>query len=326
MRAPVALIIFNRPDVTARVAEAIAKAGPPQVFVVADGPRPDRPGEAEKCAATRAVIERIDWPCKVVKKYSDKNLGCGSGPANGIDWVFEQTDRAVILEDDCLPHPTFFPYCDDLLERYRDDERIMQIAGSNFQCGRKRGNASYFFSRFKICWGWATWRRAWRHMDMGVKRWPELRETSWLIDLVGDARAAQYWADKFEGAYHAGGAIDYWDYQWLFATWVRNGLCIMPNVNLISNIGFGKDATHTTWTGSKWANLPLAEMPFPLHHPSRILCDEQADDFFVQEVVLTNGPQPQSTLRRALNKARQAYAATIPEPARMFLRSLRTRS
>jgi hypothetical protein len=325
MRASVALIIFNRPDVTAQVAEAIAKARPPQVFVMADGPRSDRPGEAEKCAAARAVVDRIDWHCEVVKKYSDVNLGCGRAPATGIDWVFEQTDRAVILEDDCLPHPTFFRYSDDLLDRYRDDERIMQIAGSNFQRGHKRGNASYFFSRFKICWGWATWRRAWQHMDMGVKLWPELRDTSWLIDLVGDARAAQYWAAKFEGAYRAGGSIDYWDYQWLFATWARNGLCIMPNVNLISNIGFGEDATHTTWTGSKWANLPLAEMPFPLQHPSCVLPDKQADDFFVQEVVLTDRPQPESTLGRALNKARQAYAAAIPEPARMFLRNLRTR-
>ena len=286
---------------------------------------PIEPGEAEKCAATRAVIERIDWPCEVVKKYSDINLGCGHGLTSGVDWVFEQTDRAIILEDDCLPHPTFFRYCDDLLELYRDDNAIMQIAGSNFQCDHKRGNDSYFFSRFKICWGWATWRRAWKHMDMGVKQWPELRDTSWLIDLVGDARAAQHWARKFEDAYRADGAIDYWDYQWLFATWIQNGLCVMPNVNLISNIGFGEDATHTTWKDSKWANLPLAEMQFPLQHPSRILRDKQADDFFVQEVVLTNGPQLESTLGRALNKVRQAYVTAIPEPARMFLRNFRTR-
>ena len=325
MRAPVALIVFNRPDITSRVAEAVAKARPPRVYVVADGPRPDRPGEAEKCAATRAAVERIKWPCEVVKRYSDVNLGCGRGPTSGIDWVFEQTDSAIILEDDCLPHPTFFRYCDELLEVYRDNEQIMQIAGSNFQCGHKRGDASYFLSRFKICWGWATWRRAWRHMDLAVKRWPALRDTSWLLDLVGDTRAAQYWAAKFEAAYHASGLIDYWDYQWLFATWVQNGLCVMPNVNLVSNIGFGEDGTHTTSTGSKWANLPLTEMSFPLQHPSGILRDERADDFFVQEVVLMDKPQREGALGRAFNKARQAYAAAIPEPARMFLRHLRTR-
>jgi hypothetical protein len=260
-----------------------------------------------------------------VKKYSDINLGCGRGPTTGIDWVFEQTDRAIILEDDCLPHASFFRYCDELLELYGDDERIMQITGSNFQRGHKRGDASYFLSHFKICWGWATWRRAWRHMDMGVKRWPALRDTSWLADLVGDVRVAQHWAAKFEGAYRARGMIDYWDYQWLFATWVHNGLCIMPNVNLISNIGFGGDATHTTWTGSKWANLPLAEMPFPLQHPSSMLRDKQADDFFIQEVLLMDVPRTESTLRRAFNKARRAYTAAVPEPTRLFLRNLRTR-
>jgi hypothetical protein len=325
MSAPVALIIFNRPHVTSRVAESVAKAGPSRVFVIADGPRPDRPDDADKCAATRDVIEHINWPCEVVKKYSNVNLGCGRAPAAGIDWVFEQTDRAIILEDDCLPHSTFFRYCDDLLERYRNDERIMQIAGSNFQGGRKYGTASYFLSRFKICWGWATWRRAWQHMDMSVKQWPQLRDTSWLTDLVGDAQAAEHWATKFEEAYRAGGSIDYWDYQWLFATWVRNGLCIMPNVNLVSNSGFGEDATHTTWAESRWANLPLEEMPFPLQHPSSIARDKQADDFFVQEVVLTDVSQPQNSLGRSLNKVRQAYAAAIPEPARMFLRKLRTR-
>jgi hypothetical protein len=325
MRTPVALIVFNRPELTSRVAEAVAKARPPRVFVLADGPRPDRPGEAEKCAATRAVIDRIDWPCEVIKKYSDMNLGCGRGPALGITWVFEQAEHAIILEDDCLPHPTFFQYCDDLLEQYRDDERIMQIAGSNFQCGHKRGNASYFFSRFKICWGWATWRRAWRHMDMGMKLWPALRDSSWLMDLVGDARATQHWAAKFEDAYRASGLIDYWDYQWLFATLAHDGLCVMPNVNLVSNIGFGKDATHTTWTGSQWANLPLEEMPFPLQHPSGILRDKQADDFFVQEVVLTDMPKADSTLQRVLGKARKAYTAAIPRHTRLFLRNLRTR-
>ena len=305
MQAPVALIVFNRPQLTARVAEAVARAKPPKVFVVADGPRPDQAGDAEKCAAVRAVIDHINWPCEVVKKYSEVNLGCGRGPASGIDWVFKQTDRAIILEDDCLPHPTFFRYSDELLDRYRDDEQIMQIAGSDFQRGHKRGQASYFFSRFKICWGWATWRRAWRHMDMSLKLWPKFRETSWLTDLVGDARAAQHWAEKFEAAHHAGGMIDYWDYQWLFATWVQNGLCVMPNVNLISNIGFGEEATHTKSTESRWANLLLEEMPFPLRYPSERQRDKLADDFFVHEVVLTDLPQPESTLQRVFNKARE---------------------
>jgi hypothetical protein len=324
MRAPVALIVFNRPDTTARVAAAIGQAAPPKVFVVADGPRLDQPGEAEKCAATRAVIDRIDWPCEVVKKYSDVNLGCGRGPAAGLDWVFQQTDRAIILEDDCLAHPSFFPYCDELLEKYCDDERIMQIAGSNFQSGHKRGLHSYFFSRFKICWGWATWRRAWQHMDMSVKLWPEFRDTPWLHDLVDNPRALRHWAEKFEEAHRAGGRVDYWDYQWLFATWTQNGLCIMPNVNMISNIGFNNEATHTRWSGSKWAALPLEEMTLPLQHPPVVERNKEADDFFVQKVVLTDLPQPKGVLQRTFHKLRKGYAAVVPEPARMFVRNLRS--
>ncbi|HUJ10299.1 MAG TPA: glycosyltransferase family 2 protein [Verrucomicrobiae bacterium] len=326
MQSPVALIVFNRPDVTARVAGVIAKARPPKVFVVADGPRSNRPEDVQKCVATRAIIDRIDWPCEVIRKYADVNLGCGMGPATGLDWVFEHTDRAIILEDDCLAHPSFFRYCDELLEKYCDDERIMQIAGSNFQCGHRRGAYSYFFSRFKICWGWATWRRAWRHMDMGVKLWSEFREGAWLRDLVGDIRAVQHWTEKFDHAYRAGGKVDYWDYQWLFSTWAQNGLCIMPNANLVSNVGFDAEATHTTSTESRWARLPLQEISFPLEHPPIVIRDKEADDFFVKEVVLTDLAQPESLWRRMAQKLRNVYAAAIPEPARMLVRNLRSSS
>lgn len=325
-RAPAVLIIFNRPDVTARTAEAIAKARPPKVFVFADGPRPDRPDEAGKCAATRAVIDRIDWPCEVAKKYSDVNLGCGLGVTSAIDWVFDHADRAIIFEDDCVAHPSFFPYCNELLERYHDDERVMQIAGTNLQCGHKRGTGSYFFSRFNTCWGWATWRRAWRHMDLSVKSWPAFRNTSWVLDRVGDVPATEYLARKIEDAYRAGGTIDYFDYPWQFATWQQDGLCIMPNLNMITNIGFQQDATHTIWGGSKWANLPQVEMPFPLQHPPNIAPDQEADDFFVREVVVNDIPRPETMLASALTMTRKAYATAIPKSARMFLRTLRYRS
>jgi hypothetical protein len=326
MQTPALIIIFNRPEVTAKVAEAIAKAKPPLVFVFADGPRTDRPGEAEKCAATRAAIDRIDWPCDVLKNYSDVNLGCGRGVTSGIDWVFHQTDRAMIFEDDCLPDPSFFPFCDELLERYRDDERIMQIAGCNLQCGHRRGAHSYFFSRFNTCWGWATWRRAWNHMDLSMKKWSAYRHTSWVLDRVGDAAAARYLSQKFEDAYRAGGRIDYFDYPWMFATWVQNGLCIVPNVNLVSNIGFGDHATHTKWSESRWANLARTGMPFPLQHPPSIMRHQEADDFFVRQVVRGDIPKTDGVIRRGVKTAREAYAAAIPKPTRMFLRKLRGRT
>ena len=225
---------------------------------------------------------------------------------------FSQTDRAIILEDDCLAHPSFFPYCDELLERYHDDERIMQIAGSNFHRGQVRGAYSYFFSRFKICWGWATWRRAWRHMDMSVRLWPELRNTPWLLDIAGDPRLAQHWSEKLDLAHLNAGNIDYWDYQWMFATWAHNGLCIKPEVNMISNIGFGKDATHTTWTGNKWANLPFSKMFFPLLHPPFVVRNKEADDYFVQQVVAQEIPQPKQLHRRIYNKVRRLMPQRFP--------------
>ena len=324
MKTPVALIIFNRAEATAHTAEVIAQARPPKVFVFADGPRANHPEDAEKCAATRAVIDRLSWPCEVVKRYSDANLGCGVGPTTGLNWVFEQTDRAIILEDDCVAHPSFFGYCDELLEKFRDDERVMQIAGSNFQCGHQRGEYSYFFSKFKICWGWATWRRAWRHMDMSVKLWPRLRESTWLLELTGDSRVAQHWAEQFERAYQACGIVDYWDYQWLFATWVQNGLCVMPNVNMISNIGFNEEATHTTWTESRWARLPLQQMMFPLLHPPFVMRDREADEYFIQQVVAAELAAKETFLQRVQKKVRGAYTAAVPESARLILRNLRS--
>jgi hypothetical protein len=161
-------------------------------------------------------------------------------------------------------------------------------------------------------------------MDMGVKLWPEFRDTAWLRDLAGDSPAIQHWAEKFDDAHRTGGKIDYWDYQWLFSTWAQNGLCIMPNVNMISNIGFNEEATHTKWAGNRWARLPLQEMPFPLQHPPSVVRDKEADDFFVQEVVLTELPQPEGMFRRAMNKLRKGYAAAVPEPARMLVRKLRS--
>ena len=230
----VALIIFNRPDFAARVLAEIAKARPPRLFLIADGPRPDHPEDAAKCAAARAAAEcQIDWKCEVIKSYSDANLGCGQRPASGISWVFEQVEEAIILEDDCVPHPSFFRYCDELLERYRDDERVMQIAGNNAHFGARRGSDSYFFSRHNICaGGWASWRRAWKHFDYGMKLWPVLRQTGWLRSTVGNERAAEYWKKKFQEGYEGGSSVNYWDYQWTFACWAQHGLTVIPSVQI----------------------------------------------------------------------------------------------
>jgi hypothetical protein len=285
MYTPVVFLIFNRPDTTERVFAEIAKAKPSKLCVIADGPRVDRPEEAEKCAAVRAIIERVDWECEVLKNYSDVNLGCGRRVATGISWVFEHVEEAIILEDDCLPHPTFFRFCEELLDRYRDDERVMHIAGNSFQFGRTPTPFSYFFSRHFPSWGWASWRRAWKHFDLELKLWPMFRHTPWLLDILEDQRVIEHWQRLYDLAYADVENVNTWDFQWTFSGWVQNGLSILPSVTLVSNIGFSDDATHTKSRMDTRANLPTGEMIFPLRHPPYVLRDRKADQIFIEHVV-----------------------------------------
>jgi hypothetical protein len=300
---------------TERVFAKIADARPRKLLVIADGPRANHPGEAQKCAAARAVIDRVDWPCEVLKNYSDPNLGCGCRPATGISWVFEQVEEAIILEDDCVPHPTFFRFCEVLLEKFRYDQRIMHIAGNNFQFRQQHTPYSYFFSRHNHCWGWASWRRAWQYFDMGVNLWPALRDTSWLQEIIEEPRAIQYWQRMFEQAYVCAGEVDYWDYQWTFACWAQNGLSILPDTPLISNIGFGEEATHTKRVNDRRAYLETAEIVFPLRHPPYIIRDKEADRHFIEQVVLPALPLQPSLYR----KLRHTCVAAIPEPVRKLV-------
>jgi hypothetical protein len=277
LKTAVALIIFRRPELTARVLDAVARVKPRTLLVIADGPRPDHPQDRELCSETRAVIDRVDWECDVIKNYSDVNLGCGRRPASGISWAFDQVEEAIILEDDCVPHPTFFLFCEELLERYRDDARVMHIAGSTYRRYPIRTPHSYFFSQWNGAWGWATWRRAWRYFDPAVRLWPQLRETSWLTDLLESDGAVRFWANAFSGAYEREGDIDYWDHQWTFACWANSGLSITPRVNLVSNLGCSADGTHTLSENDPIGDIPMNEMTFPLAHPPNVLQNRAID-------------------------------------------------
>jgi hypothetical protein len=278
LRTPVAFLIFNRPDKTARVFAEIARARPPKLLVVADGPRENRAGEREACLATRAIIERVDWPCEVLTNYAESNLGCKARVSSGLDWVFNQVEEAIILEDDCLPHPTFFPFCEELLERYRTDERVAMICGTSFQKNRS-SNYSYYFSRHTTVWGWASWRRVWQHYDVEMKLWPELRQTSWLSDLLVNRVAVRYWRGIFDMMYEAEvERSNTWDYQLFFSWWVRYSLAVTPNVNLVSNLGFGEGATHTREALKTMAEIPVEAIELPLRHPPYIHLERKVDD------------------------------------------------
>jgi hypothetical protein len=270
---PIVLIIFKRPHTTKQVFEVIKTLQPCQLFVIADGPNPEHPGEIEKCAATRAIIDRVDWKCEVYKNYSDINLGCKKRISSGLDWVFSQVEEAIILEDDCIPQLSFFRFCQELLERYRHNERVFQITGENTH-GYRCSDSSYYFSAYSFYWGWATWKRAWKYFDGSLKQWQQVRESQWLQDYLGDYPSAQYWAEIFDLTYNG---FNSWGWAWTFTCFVNQGLCAVPNQNLISNVGFGEDAAHTTWEVDEIANLPTQSIDFPLHHPTKVTVNIQAE-------------------------------------------------
>lgn len=274
---PVVLIVFNRPSSTKELLSVVTRIQPSRVFVIADGPRLNHPTDKENCEATRDLIDKARWEGEVLTNYADVNLGCRGRISTGLDWVFEHVDRAIILEDDCLPHPSFFRFCDELLDCYQEDERVMAISGNNFQFGRRRTQSSYYFSRYPHCWGWATWKRAWQHYDVDMTLWPQAKRNRWLDGILHDAAAVRYWHHKFEQTYAK--KIDTWDYAWTLTCWLQSGLCILPSTNLVSNIGFEAGGTHHTHDRSPFSNMPTVEMPFPLSHPSTVLRNAQADRF-----------------------------------------------
>jgi hypothetical protein len=273
---PIGFLIFNRPDVTEKVFNAIAQIKPKQLFVIADGARPDRLGEAEKCEQTRSIIQKIDWDCDLKTNFSDVNLGCGRRESSGFDWIFSQVEEAIFLEDDTLPSPYFFSFCEALLERYRDDERVMHINGDNSLC-QIRNPYSYYFSKYMHGWGWASWRRAWKYYDYSMKTWPNFWEAG-LLNLVCESQSEKrYWERLFNQMYKDPQIIDTWDPQWMYSIWSQNGLVIAPNGNLISNLGFNRaDAAHTTGNDPTRANLSFTDIQ-DMQHPPFIVRDRAAD-------------------------------------------------
>lgn len=293
LTTPVVFLVFNRPDCTARSLAAIRAARPARLYVVADGPRADRPADAARCAEVRALVERgVDWPCEVVRDYAPANLGLARRVASGLDAVFAREQEAIILEDDCIPDPTFFPFCAELLARYRGNEQVAQITGCSFQAPGQAWPASYYFSRYPHCWGWATWRRAWRHYDPTMGSWREFGGS--IFRWMESAAERRYWNHSFAAT--AAGRIDSWAYRWTASLWSQSRLCLTPYRNLISNVGFSPDATHTQET-TPLAGLPVTPMAFPLVHPGSPACDTVADAH-TSRLVYRRPSWPARALRR----------------------------
>ncbi|MDX2031108.1 MAG: glycosyltransferase family 2 protein [Blastocatellia bacterium] len=311
MNTPVALIIFNRPDCTARVLEAIAEAKPGKLFVIADGPREGHPTDVENCRAAREMVDRIDWECEVRTDYSEVNLGCKYRPESGIQWVLDQVEEAIILEDDCLPDPSFFRFCEELLERYRHDERVMMIGGFNFFGRTDAPGQSYHYSYLGATWGWATWRRAWQLNDPELRRWPMAVEGRLIESLFPDPVHTRFWHDVFARLLD-GRLPDAWDYQWQLACWMNSGFRIIPERSLVSNIGFREDATHTF--GENPFLNEAQQLPFPLKHPECVGRDYELDRRICEALCVLEGyritpPPRQSLLTRAIRKVARELRA-----------------
>jgi hypothetical protein len=271
---PILLLIFNRPKQLRAVMKVLKQQKPQKVYISADGPR--NSFEAELCEQARKTALEIDWPCTVETLFRDQNHGCRVAVSTGLDWFFSQEEQGIILEDDCVPSASFFPYCAELLERYKHDTRVMCVSGDNFQPGSVT-RYSYYFSRYMHCWGWATWRRAWALYDRDMALWPEFKAMGGLEAWSnGSPEFVESWTKIFDDCYM--NKIDSWAYRYLFSCWLNNGLTCLPAENLVSNIGFGEDATHTK-SSSQVENKGAGELQFPLRHPPFYTRNVDADKF-----------------------------------------------
>lgn len=299
---PIAYIVFNRPRHTRITFAAIRAQKPTRLFIIADGPRRDHPEDSDRCQEVRQIVEQIDWPCEVQRNYAAQNLGCKQRVISGLDWVFDNVEDAIIIEDDVLPHSDFYGYCEAMLDRYRDDELVMTITGCNFQDGRRRGTASYYFSKYNHVWGWATWRRAWNRNSPSLFFWPAWKVTAAWTRHVPDKVERHYWENIFNQMYL--NQIDTWDYIWTASVWHRSGLTATPNVNLVTNIGFGPEGTHTV-ADEDQLGAPLQPLG-PLIHPVKVKQDRKADRYVFDYVF---GGLEQRLHRRILMRSRFAVGA-----------------
>jgi hypothetical protein len=274
-KIPILFLIFNRPETTFKVFEVIKKVRPERLYISADGAR--GAFESEKCKQARSVIDQVDWPCKVYTRYLDQNLGCRYGVSSGISWFFEQVEEGIIMEDDCMLDLSFFPYAQELLEKYRHDESIMHIGASNFQHTSFKIPESYYFSLYNHIWGWASWRRAWKHYEVdlvGTEAGDMENSLKQLFERKIDQR---FWLEMFR--YAKSGNINTWDYQWMFAVWKQKGIAITPAVNLVSNIGFGAGGTNTQVGDLKFSEKSTGSLKMPLKHNGQKNINANADQY-----------------------------------------------
>ena len=271
----VAVIIYNRPAHTKILYDRLSEIKPNNLFIIADGPKSDDAAEIKKCIEARKIFSEFEWDVQIHKNYADVNLGLKNRMSSGIDWVFKRVNEAIFLEDDCIPSIEFIDFCEYALERYRKDPEVMVVTGDNFQKGRWRGDGSYYYSRYNHCWGWATWRNSWEKYDKNIKFWPKWKQSEEWEYLFKRFEENRYWTEIFDKTFN--NEIDSWAYPWTASVWFNQGITVTPNVNLVTNIGFGPDATHTK--GYTNRNSLTTSALGEIIPPSIKRVDQKADDF-----------------------------------------------
>jgi hypothetical protein len=277
LETAVLFLVFNRPDTTAHVFEAIRQAKPTRLYIAADAAREGRPAEAVKVAKVRQISTNVDWSCEVKTLFRENNLGCKYSVSSAITWFFEHEDEGIILEDDCLPSQSFFWFCEEMLNRYRLDKSVMAITGTNIT-RNVNFDGDYFFSRYALMWGWGSWASAWKEYDLELDNWPKHDQLKHLKLLgVTGLNERMRWKDILTRTRDK--LIDTWDYQWIYSCWVSGGLTIAPAKNLIQNIGFSDNATHTVGYHPILSNLHLNDLHWPLRDPLECKPHSDADLF-----------------------------------------------
>ncbi|MGV8828380.1 MAG: hypothetical protein ACWA6U_08665 [Breznakibacter sp.] len=298
MKTPILVLIFNRPEKAKGLYEIICRQKPAKLYIAADGPRQDRSNEPELCRQTRSIFDNIDWPCEKKTFYREQNAGCGVAVNEAITWFFKQEENGIILEDDCHPNNDFFTFCEEMLHRYKDHSEIKLISGSNYQDGRQWGKNSYYFSKMCHIWGWASWRRAWDEYEFSLAEYDDKSFKEQLRAQFPNKRFYRFWEHIYRMMKEK--PIDTWDYQFCFSIWKNNGLSIIPNKNLVSNIGFGKDATHTHDENGSGANQPTMPMG-SIKHPNKVRCNNLADIYYFYNKELKRPPRLLHKIKRILN-------------------------
>ena len=276
-KTPILFLIFNRPENTLEVFNEIKRIKPAKLYISADGPRLNNKEDLKKCELTKKIFDTIDWNCEVKTNFREVNFGCKLAVSSGISWFFEHEEMGIILEDDCLPNRSFFIFCEIMLHKYQNDTRIMHIGGTNFQLYKKKLEKSYYFSKLIHVWGWATWKRAWDLYDIEMNNLEEFKNEEIIKSIFSNAKDQNYWIDTLVNVKK--NKIDTWDFMWVFSVWKNNGLSIIPHRNLIKNIGFGPDATHTTKENTIFSKIHQFELPQPFIDPQLVVPDLKLDSY-----------------------------------------------